>query len=306
MDNIMIKNKIVIVGMRHDLGQNRRGVDMGPSAIRFANLNPQLIEIGYEVVDKGDIDCCTYETGTIGDPKARFLDNIVKHCNILRDNVKEIIKNDFFPLILGGDHSITMGTVAGLVSHYQDIGLIYMDAHGDFNTPETSPSGNIHGMGLAVITGRGHPSLVQLAGKVPMIKGERVVLLGVRSLDPKERQNLRDSKVTVFTIKEIDELGMAEVMNQAIEKVTENSPSGKFHFSLDVDCVEPSVAPGTGTPVPGGLTYREAQLACELISESKKMVSMDVVEVNPIIDHANQTGNLAVELILSSLGRTII
>ncbi len=298
--------KIAVIGMRHDLGQNRRGVDMGPSAIRFANLNPQLKELGFEIQDHGDINCCTFETGIMGDPKARFLHDIVKHCSELRDHVREVVSENFFPLILGGDHSITMGVIAGVVSHFRDIGLIYMDAHGDFNTPETSPTGNIHGMSLAAITGRGHSLLTNLAGKVPMIEDNRVVLLGVRKLDSEEKRNLRESDITVFTIKDIDERGISEVMKEAITIVSRNSPVKKFHFSLDVDSIEPSVAPGTGTTVSGGLTYREAHLACELIAESKKMISMDIVEVNPILDLANQTGKLAVELILSSLGKRIL
>jgi len=279
---------------------------MGPSAIRFAKLNSQLNEIGYKVIDYGDIECCTYETGTMGDPKARFLQDIVKHCSELRDHIREITKKEIFPLILGGDHSITMGSISGMVSHHQEIGLIYMDAHGDFNTPQTSPSGNVHGMSLAAITGRGPSSLTSLAGKVPMINEERVSLIGVRRLDPKEKENLKKSKIKVFTIKEIDEEGISEVMKEAIEVVTQGLESKKFHFSMDVDSIEPSVAPGTGTTVPGGLSYREAHLACELIAESKQMISMDVVEVNPILDLANATGKLVVELILSSLGKTIL
>lgn len=297
---------IDIVGMRHDLGQTRRGVDMGPSAIRFAQLNSKLSELGYNVKDNGDIECSSYETGNMGDPHIRFLDDVVEHCKSLRDKIKELLKKQTHPLILGGDHSITIGVVAGMVSKYPDLGIIYLDAHGDFNTPETTPSGNIHGMSLASITGRGHPSLKNLAGKVPMIEDNLVHLLGVRKLDKLERENLKKSNVSIITIKKIDEIGISEAITRAIDDISQKTSQGKFHFSLDVDSIEPSVAPGTGTTERGGLSYREAHLACEHIAESKNMVSMDVVEVNPILDHANQTGKLAVELILSAFGKTIL
>jgi arginase len=296
---------IDIIGMRHDLGQTRRGVDMGPSAIRFAQLNAKLLELGYNVADNGDIECSTYETSDMGDPKLRFLDNVVEHCTLLRDKIKQLLKKKTIPLVLGGDHSITIGTIAGMVSRYPDLGLIYLDAHGDFNTPETTPSGNIHGMALASITGRGHPLLTKLGGKMPMIEDNLVNLIGVRKLDKLEKENLRNSDVSLITIKQIDEIGISEAISRAINKISQYSSNGKFHFSLDVDAIEPSVAPGTGTTVRGGLTYREAHLACELIAENGNMVSMDVVEVNPILDHANQTGKLAVELILSAFGKTI-
>jgi len=296
---------IDIIGMRHDLGQTRRGVDMGPSAIRFAQLNAKLLELGYNVVDNGDIECSTYETSDMGDPKLRFLDNVVEHCRLLRNMIKQLLKKKTIPLVLGGDHSITIGTIAGMVSRYPELGLIYLDAHGDFNTPETTPSGNIHGMALASITGRGHPLLTNLGGKMPMIEDKLVHLIGVRKLDKLEKENLRHSEVSINTIKQIDEIGISEAISRAINKISQYSSNGKFHFSLDVDAIEPSVAPGTGTTVRGGLTYREAHLACELIAESGNMVSMDVVEVNPILDHANQTGKLAVELILSAFGKTI-
>ncbi len=302
----MMKKKLHIIGVPHDLGQSRRGVDMGPSAIRFAGLNQKLSELGYNVIDEGDIKCSTFETGTMGNKKMRFLEDIVNHCSELKNIVEKIVQKDEFPLVLGGDHSITMGTVAGLVSHYEELGLIYLDAHGDFNIPETTLSGNIHGMTLAAIIGRGHPQLINLAGKIPMINEETTVLIGVRELDPIEKRNLKQSKVSVFTIKDIDEHGISEVISRGIEIATGKKNKKAFHFSLDIDCVEPSVAPGTGTIALGGLTYREAHLACELVAESQKMVSMDLVEVNPILDQANKTGKLAVELILSALGKSIL
>ncbi len=302
----MTKKDINIIGVAHDLGQSRRSVDMGPSAIRFAGLNQQLSELGYSVIDEGNINCCTFETGKVGDENMRFLEEIVKHCSELKICVEEIVQKENFPLILGGDHSITIGSVAGLVSRYDQLGIIYMDAHGDYNTPETTPSGNIHGMVLAAITGHGPHELISLAGKIPMISEKAAVLIGVRRLDPLEKNALKNSNVSVFTIKDIDELGISEVIKRAIGIVTKNSDKSTFHFSFDVDCIEPSVAPGTGTIVPGGLTYREAHLACELVAESQKMVSMDVVEVNPILDHENKTGKLTVELILSALGKSIL
>ncbi|TXT63809.1 MAG: Arginase [Promethearchaeota archaeon] len=301
-----LNKRIDIIGMRHDLGQTRRGVDMGPSAIRFAQLNPKLKDLGYQIKDHGDIECSTYETGEMGNPKARFLHDVVNHCEVLRDKIITLLQEDSFPLVLGGDHSITIGLIAGMVSKYPDLGLIYLDAHGDFNTPDTTPSGNIHGMSLASITGRGSASLTNMASQVPMIKDELVHLIGVRTLDKLEKQAIKKSSISAITIKNIDEIGISEAISRAIESLSQNSPQGKFHFSLDMDLIEPSIAPGTGTPVRGGLTYREAHLACELVAESGNMVSMDVVEVNPILDHENQTGKLAVELILSALGKTII
>jgi arginase len=303
--NLKLMDNIDIIGMRHDLGQTRRGVDMGPSAIRFAQLNSKLSELGYNIIDNGDIECSTYETGIMGDPKVRFLDDIVDHSKLLRDKIKQLLMKETFPLVLGGDHSITMGVIAGMISKYPDMGLIYLDAHGDFNTPKTTPSGNIHGMALAAITGRGHPLLTNLGNKKPMIEDNLVHLIGVRKLDELEKKNLKESKVSVITIKKIDEIGISEAISRAIHIIEQKSPHGKFHFSLDVDSIEPSIAPGTGTTVRGGLTYREAHLACEIIAESGNMVSMDVVEVNPILDHENQTGKLAVELILSAFGKTI-
>ena len=303
---LLNKNNIHIVGMRHDLGQSRRGVDMGPSAIRFAGLNQELDALGYKVIDDGDISCCTFETGNMGDPKLRFLNDIVDHCQELRDHIKKIVEKSYFPLILGGDHSITIGSVAGLTHQYEQLGLIYMDAHGDFNTPETTLTGNIHGMSLATIVGLGHPELTHLGARFPMLSADSVVLIGVRQLDPLEKKNLKESNVKIFTIKDIDEHGISEVMAKAIEIVTRGESRRPFHFSFDIDSVEPSVAPGTGTIVSGGLTYREAHLACELVAESRAMVSMEVVEVNPILDYANQTGKLAVELITSALGKTIL
>ncbi|MBD3213654.1 MAG: arginase [Candidatus Lokiarchaeota archaeon] len=302
----MLNKRIDIIGMRHDLGQNRRGVDMGPSAIRFAQLNSKLKDLGYQIKDHGDIECSTYETGEMGDPKARFLHDVVKHCKLLRNKIISLLQEESFPLILGGDHSITIGLIAGMVSKYTDLGIIYLDAHGDFNTPDTTPSGNIHGMSLASIAGRGPPPLINMASQVPMIKDNLVHLIGVRALDRLERQSIKESNISIITIKKIDEIGISEAISRAIESLSQNSQKGKFHFSLDMDLIEPSIAPGTGTPVRGGLTYREAHLACELIAESGNMVSMDIVEINPILDHENQTGKLAVELILSALGKTII
>ncbi len=303
---LLNEGRIHIVGMRHDLGQSRRGVDMGPSAIRFAGLNQELDELGYKVIDDGDISCCTFETGKMGDLKLRFLEDIVNHCQRLRDYIKKIVKTGGFPLILGGDHSITIGSIAGLTHHYKEIGLIYIDAHGDFNTPETTQSGNIHGMTLATLLGLGNPLLTHIGARFPMINKDAVVLIGVRKLDPLEKKNLKESHIKIFTIKDIDELGISEVMAKAIKIVTREDGERPFHLSFDIDSVEPSVAPGTGTVVSGGLTYREAHLTCELIAESRKMASMEVVEVNPILDYANKTGKLAVELITSALGKTIL
>lgn len=296
---------IAIIGAPVDLGAGRRGVDMGPSAIRYAGLRELLIALGHQVRDSGNLLVPLAETCDAPDPceKLRYLAPIVDLCTTLRDRVADCIANNELPLVLGGDHSIALGSVCG-AARGRRLGLLWVDAHGDFNTAETTPSGNIHGMPLAVLTGRGHPALLALGDQLPLIRPEQVALVGVRDLDYHEREALRWSGVRTFTMHDIDRRGMAAVMNDALQVVTEGTDG--FHLSLDLDVVDPREAPGVGTPVLGGISYREAHLAMELASKSGMLRSMDLVEVNPILDERNATAALAVELALSALGKRIL
>lgn len=287
-----------------DLGTNRRGTDMGPSAIRYAGLRESLVKMGLKVIDNGNIDVPDSDSIEATDQNHMFLDDIVRVCNILSDRVKNVIDNGNFPIVLGGDHSVAMGTLSGVSRAIPDIGLIWFDAHGDFNTLDTSISGNIHGMPLAAATGRGHKKLINIGGITPYVNEEKTVLIGIRDLDFEEKLLLKNSKVTVYSMKKVDEMGMAAVVKEALAIAGKGSSS--IHVSFDLDVVDPAVASGVGTPVPGGLTYREAHLALELIAESKMLRSFEVCEVNPILDnYGNHTASLAVELITSALGKLI-
>ena len=254
-------------------------------------------------MDHGDQAVAKPETRAPGDEHFRFGNHIVRACKRLRDRVGAILEQGAMPLVLGGDHSIAMGTVAGVAAHAGTIGLLWIDAHADLNTPETSPSGNVHGMPLAAILGRGEGPLIEIGKTTPMVSMEHTVILGLRAVDPAESKRIRNLGITVYTMKDIDERGINACVAEALERVTENT-SG-FHVSFDMDSLDPEAAPGVGTPVTGGLTYREAHYCCEEVAESGKLLSMEVVEVNPILDLRNRTGELAVELILSSLGKTI-
>jgi len=280
---------------------------MGPSAIRLAKLARRLEALGVEVRDHGYVAVPAPETRKPGREDFRFGKEIHHTCVRLRDRVRGILASGARPLVLGGDHSIAMGTVAGVASHYADagesIGLLWIDAHADLNTPKSSPTGNIHGMPLATILGTGDPLLVGLGHASPMVNTSNVAILGLRDVDAGERRWIHERGVRVFTMQDIDENGFASCMRAALAVVT-NDTRG-FHLSFDMDSLDPEVAPGVGTPVPGGLTYREAHLACELIAESGRLLSMEVVETNPMLDERNRTGQLAVELILSALGKTI-
>ena len=291
-----------------DLGASRRGVDMGPSALRVAGLQARLKQLGRQVEDIGNVPVPQPEEQHFGEKRARYLDEISQACKGLADAVKKALDEDFVPLVLGGDHSIAVGTAAGAAAHFHKqgkrIGLIWLDAHGDMNTPESSPSGNVHGMPLASIMGYGPPELTELAGIMPMIEPRSVVLVGIRELDSKERRLVKDSGVHIFTMREIDERGMREVMNEALRFASDDTAG--IAVSLDMDFVDPTDAPGVGTPVRGGVTYREAHLALEMIADSKSMVSFEVVEVNPVIDLHNTTAALGIELILSGLGKKIL
>ena len=295
---------IAIIGVPLDLGAGRRGVDMGPSAMRYAGLRERIAALGYRVRDLGNLAVPLAEQiePPAADEPLRYLQPIVGVVRDLAQQVRDVISSNTLPIILGGDHSMSIGSVAG-AAHNRRIGVIWLDAHGDYNTPETTPSGNIHGMGLAVLTGRGHPTLTGLIGRAPVIRPGDAALVGVRNLDDGERELLRTSGVHVFTMHDIDRRGMAAVMEEAILHVSA-STSG-FHLSFDLDVLDPHEAPGVGTPVLGGITYREAHLAMELVAASGRLISLDLVEVNPILDTRNMTALLAVEFALSALGKTI-
>ncbi len=291
-----------------DLGASRRGVDMGPSTLRVAGLQGRLKQLGHQVEDIGNIVVKQPEEQHYGVKNAKYLEEISDTCKGLAEMTRKALDEDFLPLVLGGDHSIAVGTAGGVAAHFHKeakrIGLIWLDAHGDMNTPESSPSGNVHGMPLASIMGYGPAELTELAGVKPMIEPRSVALVGVRDLDSKERRLVKDSGVHVFTMRDIDERGMREVMSEALRFASDDTAG--IAVSLDMDFVDPSDAPGVGTPVRGGATYREAHLALEMIADSRLMVSFEVVEINPVIDLHNTTATLGVELILSGLGKKIL
>jgi len=293
-------NSIAIIGAPLDLGAGRRGVDMGPSAVRVAGLGKRIAALGYEVFDLGNIPVVQAEAEDPGPANAHYLPQIAALCGRLAEKVEAALQSGRKPIVLGGDHSIAAGTVAGVVRARQNIGLLWIDAHADMNTPRTSPSGNVHGMPLACCIGIGPDELVVS----PRLNPAHVALVGLRDVDLVERGTVRDTGVRAFTMRDIDERGMRSVMEEAIRIVTAGA-SG-FHLSLDMDFVDPAYAPGVGTPVRGGATYREAHLAMEMICDSGQMLSMEVVEVNPVIDEVNRTADLAVELILSALGKKIL
>jgi len=285
-----------------DLGQDRRGVDMGPSAIRYARLQSALEELGYPVADLGNAATPIPET-VDEDGDVRHLEAVRDVCAEVAGRAGTMVGDGLFPIFLGGDHSIAIGTVSGAAGAAGHTGVIWLDAHADFNIPETSPSGNIHGMPLSALTGQGHPDLVHVGGPGASVRAEDVVILGLRSVDLKERSLLLQAGVRVYTMKEIDAYGIARVVRRALKDL---SHLERVHLSFDLDVVDPGIAPGVGTPVRGGLTYREAHLVMELINEAGIVTSLDVVEVNPILDYANQTAVLAVELVASLMGRQII
>jgi arginase len=303
------KSRIAVIGAPLDLGQGRRGVDMGPSAVRVAGLGARLAALGYQVTDLGNIDVAQAESlADAGPTNAKYVAQIAESCEKLARLAADSLGGGQTPLILGGDHSIAAGTVAGVADYLrstsQQAGLLWVDAHADMNTPNSSPSGNVHGMPLAICVGHGPPELVNLLGFAPKVNPKNVALVGIRDVDELERSELRGAGVRAFTMREIDERGMRDVMRDAIAVATEGTAG--FHLSLDLDFVDPEFAPGVGTPVRGGATYREAHLAMEMICDSNQMLSLEVVEVNPVIDQFNRTAELAVELILSALGKKIL
>ena len=281
---------------------------MGPSAFRVAGVDERIRQLGYDVDDQGDLPVKIPETQGPGDPRLKYLKEIREVCERLRDAVERVIEGGGIPIVLGGDHSVAMGTIAGLARHAHrrkgKIGLLWFDAHADSNTAETSPSGNIHGMPLAVALGLGTPGLVNLAGFSPMVDGSRAAVVGVRDVDPAERPNVKASGIGAFTMRDIDERGMRSVMEEAIKRATTGTVG--IHVSFDLDGIDPDFAPGVGTPAPGGLSYREAHLAMEMLADTGKVVSAEFVEVNPILDNRNGTAALGVELLASLLGKKIL
>jgi arginase len=295
--------QIDIIGVPIDLGADRRGVDMGPSAIRYAQLHQKLEELGCPYEDKGNIDVPIQEICEITDAKLKYIDCIVPMGRRVAGAVATSIQGGRFPLVLGGDHSLSVGSIRGAARHRR-LGVIWVDAHTDFNTPETTPSGNIHGMPLAALCGLGDPRLVSLWDEVPpVLDPRRVAVIGVRDIDSGEKRNLRDAGILVESMEQVDRLGMLAVLEKAIEQVSWDVDG--LYLSFDMDALDPRHAPGVGTPVAGGLTYREAHLACEVVAETGKLIGMELVEVNPILDMQNQTAMLAVEFIRSALGSRI-
>ena len=304
----MKQSHIAIIGVPLDLGQGRRGVDMGPSAMRVAGLNARLGALGYVVEDLGNVPAEQAEASPEGQPRAKYLPQIAATCDRLAILVGQTLERGGVPVVLGGDHSVAVGTASGVSHHFrarnQKAGLIWLDAHADMNTPESSPSGNVHGMPLACILGVGPPELTDLFGYRPKVEPRHAVIVGLRDVDQMEKPHVRQSGVRAFTMRDIDERGLRSVMEDAIRLASEDTAG--FHLSLDMDFVDPRDAPGVGTPVRGGVTYREAHLAMEMIGDSRRMVSMEVVEINPVIDEANRTADLAVELVMSGLGKRIL
>ena len=304
----MRPSRIALIGAPLDLGAGRRGVDMGPSAIRVAELHQRLGRLSYLVEDRGNVDVVQAESRDAGNPHARYLPEIAETCRRLATLVEKAAADGLFPLVLGGDHSLAIGSVSGVSRHFrkkkQAIGLIWIDAHADMNTPESSMSGNVHGMPLACLLGRGPKELTHFYNYAPKVAAKNTVILGLRDVDQLERQTVRESGVHIFTMRDIDERGLKPVMMDAIRYATTDTAG--FHLSLDMDSVDPQQAPGVGTPVPGGLTYREAHLAMEMLCDSNGLMSLEAVEVNPVIDEHNRTAVLAVELIMSALGKRIL
>lgn len=302
------RKTIRLVGVPMDLGAGRRGVDMGPSAIRIAGVSAGLRGLGFDVEDDGDVGVPAPETRDPGPANARYLEPIYHVCNRLRLRVRRSLDSGEIPVVLGGDHSIAIGTVSGVAEHFgaagNKVGLIWVDAHADMNTPESSPTGNIHGMPLATLLGLGHPKLVQMGGFWPKVDKHNVCLLGIRDLDDGERAIVRASGIHAYTMRDLDERGMRAVAQEAIGFASDGTAG--FHVSFDLDGMDPRDVPGTGTPVKGGISWREANLLMEMVSDTGAMTSLEVTELNPILDVRNQSGEVAVDVILSAFGKRIL
>ena len=302
------RKSLRIVGVPMDLGAGRRGVDMGPSAIRIAGIGDALRALGHDVTDDGDVGVPAPETREPGDPAVRYLDPIYHVCNRLRIRACRALDQGDVPVVLGGDHSIAIGSVSGVSEHFhrkgQQIGLLWVDAHGDMNTPDSSPSGNIHGMPLATLLGMGHPKLVEMGGFSPKVRRQNVCLIGIRDIDDTERAILQESGVNAYTMRDIDERGIRAIMEEAVGFATDGTAG--FHMSFDLDSMDPRDVPGTGTPVKGGLSWREANLLMEMASDTGAMRSLEVAELNPILDVRNQSGDVAVDVVSSAFGKRIL
>lgn len=293
--------KIRIIGIPMDLGQSQRGVDLGPGALRYAGLFAKLSGLGYDVEDAGNI-AVPVRDSLAGEREKRYLHAISRVSETAYQAARKAVEEGCIPVFMGGDHSVAIGTIGG-VTHHEPTGIIWIDAHGDFNTPDSSPTGNIHGMALAVLLGEGFPELVGVGRPGPKISASDIVMLGVRELDQKERERLRESGVAVYTMRDIDERGIGTVTREALSLL---SHLRRLHVTLDMDGLDPQEVPGVGTTSPGGLTYRESQLLMEIIADAKRLTSLDIVEINPILDHQNRTARLAVELVASLFGKRIL
>ena len=304
----IVPKKIRVIGVPLDLGQSRRGVDMGPSAVRVAGLEARLEALGHVVEDAGNVPVAIAEQKKSGDPSAKYLKEITQTCTKEAELVVKTLEAGKMPVVLGGDHSVAVGTVSGVAEFYrrqeQRIGLVWIDAHSDINTPESSPSGNVHGMPLAAIMGLWPSELANIFGFSPKVQPENCVLVGVRDIDQTEKNNIRKAGIEVFTMRDIDERGMRTVIEEALRMAGRGTAG--YHISLDMDWIDPEDAPGVGTPVRGGATYREAHLAMEIIADHSRMLGFEIVEVNPVIDEHNRTADLAVELTLSAFGKKIL
>lgn len=296
-----MNGNIRIIGVPIDLGQNKRGVDMGPAAVRYAGLTDHLASLGYTVLDNGNIAVPIRETVADEAPR-HFIPSICSTCRAVYQAGQLARERDEIPLFLGGDHTLAIGSIGG-VTHREAAGLIWIDAHADFNTPQTTLTGNIHGMTLAVLLGDGDPELVDIGRPGPKLLPEDVIMIGIRELDPGEKARLRESGITVYTMRDIDERGIGSITREALERLEHRD---RLHVSLDMDSLDPLAAPGVGTTSPGGLSCREAQLLMEIIADSRRCSSLDIVEINPILDHHNQTARLAVELAASLFGKRIM
>src|SRR5215475_7610545 len=308
VDTTIVPQQIRVIGVPLDLGQSRRGVDMGPSAVRVAGLEARLEELGHVVEDAGNVAVAMPEQKKVGDRHAKYLREITATCTKHAELVVKTLEAGKVPLVLGGDHSVGAGTVSGVAEFYRrqskKVGLIWIDAHTDINTPDSSPSGNVHGMPLAAIMGLWPGDLANIYDFSPKVRPENCVLVGVRDIDAVEKENVRKTGIGVFTMRDIDERGMRTVMEEAL-RLAGRGTAG-YHISLDMDWVDPEDAPGVGTPVRGGATYREAHLAMEIIADHGRLLSFEIVEVNPVIDEHNRTADLAVELALSAFGKKIL
>lgn len=300
--------KVRVIGFPMDLGAGRRGVDMGPSALRIAGVADKLTALGYTVLDSGDVDIKTAEIQEIANPRLRYLPEIKHACTVLADEVESALDNDEFPLVLGGDHSMAIGTIAGIAAHCKKnnkrLGVIWIDAHSDINLPDTSPSGNIHGMPVAVSLGLGAPELTKIGGDFVKLHPHEIAMIGLRSVDEGERALIKKLKIESYTMSDIDKQGIHRIIAKVLSSM--RAKVDHLHVSFDLDSVDPMFASGVGTPVPGGLTYREAHLIMEAIADTGYMASMEVAEVNPILDNKNASAEAAADLIASSMGKRIL